>query len=76
MSTLTKKRVSAREYAALVGLHEDTIQARCRAGMLVCRRIGGKWEIDVEASEKALSLRFGNATERDLAKRGLLTPLR
>lgn len=69
----TYKRLTAREYAKLTGRHEDTVQNWCREGILVARRIGFKWEIDVAASDRSLSLKFGNKTEKELVKRGLAT---
>lgn len=77
-------RLSARKYAETLGLHEDTVQSWCRNSMLpekdrnlslpaiVARRVGRKWQIHVEKTELALSLMGGNATERSLAKRGML----
>lgn len=64
-------RISARAYAKLVGRHEDTVQAMCRQGKLKARKSGNTWEIDVAASERALSLRYGNTLERELAKKAL-----
>lgn len=66
------RRISARAYAALTGVHEDTVQRKCRDGLLVARRSGNarsRWQIDVEQSERLLSLKFGNAAERDLVRR-------
>jgi len=63
------KRVSAREYAKQVGRCRETIEAMCRNGGLKARKVGRSWQIDVEASEKLLSLRFGNSVERELAKK-------
>lgn len=68
------RRLSARAYASLVGKSEDTIQRQCRAGILIARRSGEKhsrWEIDVEKSERALSLRYGNAAEKELTRKSL-----
>lgn len=61
-------RISAREYAAREGLHEDTVSRWCREGRLVARKLG-RWMIDVEKSDRALALTAGNAAERDLARR-------
>ena len=63
------KRVSAREYAKQVGRCRETIESMCRAGTLKARKVGRSWQIDVEASEKLLSLRFGNATEREIVRK-------
>lgn len=77
-------RLSARAYAASVGLHEDTVQTWCRNSMLpdsdrnkslppvVARRIGKSWQINVEATDRAQSLVCGNPAERGLAKRGTI----
>jgi len=64
-------RISARDYAKRTGRHEITVQRMCRAGKLKARRVGRNWEIDVEASERSLSLRFGNPLERELTKKAL-----
>ena len=65
------KRISAREYAKANGMHEDTVQAWCRSEKLIARRAGRSWQIDVEASERRLSLKYGNAAEQELTKRNL-----
>jgi hypothetical protein len=65
------KRISAREYAEIVQKHEKTVQRMCRAGKLKARRVGRSWEIDVAASERLLSLKFGNSLEREMTKKGM-----
>jgi hypothetical protein len=40
----------------------------CRDGKLVARRYGRDWRIDPEASDRLLSLKYGNKTEKELAK--------
>jgi len=64
-------RISASAYAALTGLHPDTVQRMCREGKLHARRPGRDWQIDVEKSEAKLSLAYGNAVEKseELARR-------
>lgn len=64
-------RLSAREYAQQVGKHAKTIQRMCRRGALKARRVGRSWEIDVAASERLLSLKFGNSLEREMTKKNL-----
>jgi len=74
-----KARMTAREYAALRGLHEDTVgrwlanaakpEADRNANLppIKARRIGNRWEIDVAATDQLQSLKCGNPVERELA---------
>jgi hypothetical protein len=80
-------RLSARAYAAEIGVHEDTVQSWCRNSMLpnsgrnkalppiVARRIGRNWQINVEKTELAQSLVCGNPAERDIAKREMASKI-
>jgi hypothetical protein len=75
------QRLSAKAYAASIGVHEYTVQAWCRNSMkpeaernkalppVVARKRGRTWEIDVEATERLTSLKCGNPTERELARK-------
>jgi len=73
------RRLSAKDYAAQIGVHEHTVQGWCRNAMkpesernpalppVVARLRGRRWEIDVEATERLVSLKHGNPIERELA---------
>jgi len=78
-----KSRVSAREYAESIGVHEDTVQAWCRNAMLPEKernsrlpqikafRRGKSWQIDVEKTEQAQALCHGTGLEKSEAKKSL-----
>ena len=65
-------RATVEQFAAETNSCAETIRRMCRAGKLVARRMGGKWQIEREKSERALSLIGGNSAERELAKKGML----
>lgn len=62
-------RVTVAEFAASNDRHIKTVQGMCRKGVLVARQVGRTWQIDAAASDRGLSLKYGNAAERDLARR-------
>jgi len=76
-------RISAREYAALIGKHEDTVQAWCRNASLPksgrnaslppvkAIRRGRDWAIDVDATERAQSIECGTGLEKETARKSL-----
>lgn len=73
-------RLTAREYAELEGLHEETVTRWCRNMLkpaiernsrfpvIVCRKRGRDWQIDPEATERMQAMVSGNPLERDLAR--------
>lgn len=76
--TPLNKRVSAREYAARIGVHEDTVQAWCRRSRdkktpaekrmpIVAIKIGRSWMIDVAATDRNLAVQYGTASEKSAA---------
>lgn len=69
-------RMSIPEYAKLKGVNQESLRRMCRVGKKVKARIGlnGQWEIDVEATETLLSIKYGNALEKSLA--GVKSPTR
>jgi hypothetical protein len=64
-------RETVTEFAVRIRRSPYTVRKMCRNKILKGYRDGGGWMIDVEASEKALSLKYGNAAERDLARKNL-----
>lgn len=76
-------RVSARAYAAQIGMHEETVTKWCRNARkpvnernqklppVVAKRVGRDWQIDVEATERAQSLECGTALEKELTRKNL-----
>ena len=65
-------RVSVEQFAAANGICEETVRRFCKAGKIVARKIGSKWQIEAEKTERLLSAMGGNSTERELAKKGML----
>lgn len=76
--TPLNKRVSARAYAARIGVHEDTVQAWCRRSRdkktppekrmpVVAIKIGRTWMIDVSATDRNLAVQYGTASEKTAA---------
>jgi len=63
------RRESSTAFAARIGKSPFTVRKMCRDGKLIARRVGRDWQIDADASEKLLSLKYGNAAERDLARK-------
>lgn len=64
-------RISVADYATLSGLHPKTIHRMCRLGKLVARKPAKSWQIDPVASDRVLSLKFGNSAEKELTKNNL-----
>ncbi len=65
------KRISAREAADRLGKHEITVQLWCRTKKIPAYKVGRNWEIDWAVLVRHLSLKYGNAPERELAKKSL-----
>lgn len=71
--------ISDEDFAPTVPCHIKTLQRWCRNSMktpkerdkkmppVVCRRIGRKWQINAEATQKAMSIALGNSAARDIA---------
>lgn len=78
------KRLTAKQYAELIGAHDETIARWCRNAAkpdplrnkslppIVARKLGRDWKIDVAATERVQSLTCGTALERELVKNGLM----
>lgn len=74
------KRISAAKYAALIGVHPDTVQAWCRnmtlpesrrnpeLPVISARKRGRFWAVDVDATERAQAALSKNPIERDTAR--------
>lgn len=63
--------MSAEEWARTFNHNLLTVQRWCREGVLVARKVGRRWQIDVVASDRALSIKFGNKAEKERVLRGL-----
>jgi predicted site-specific integrase-resolvase len=62
-------RISAEKYAADNGVNVQTVRRWCREGRLVARKVTNKdWRINVELTERALSLAGGNSLEKSLTR--------
>jgi DNA-binding transcriptional MerR regulator len=59
------------ELAIKLGLHVETVRDYARRGIIKGKNYKGRkgYDFNLEKVERDLSLHFGNAAERDLAKR-------
>lgn len=65
------RRISASDYAKRIGKHPDTIQRWCQNKLIPNFKVGRSYEIDPEAADRHLRLKYGNEPERELAKKHL-----
>lgn len=62
-------RETVEQFAKRIGLSVYTVRKMCRDGKVFARRVGNRWQINVEASENGLSLIGGNGPEKEITMR-------
>lgn len=77
------RRISPEAYAEQIGVKPSTVRRWCRNGLkdpkernrrfpnIAAVKIGGDWKIDADATNEAISQRFGTTLEKELTRKSL-----
>ncbi len=68
---LSQKSLTASDLAKESGLHVKAVRRYANAGVIPGRNHGGRigWVFDRDRAMRALTLKFGNAAEKELARK-------